>query len=105
MNYFLDSNVILSYIFTLDNNHYSANDFLVAENYYFCSQHVNDEVAAVFKTKNSQYQLFLLKLSRHINQFNDNDLINEFSIHNVVNSFKPIGKLKLNEMHNALNMD
>lgn len=103
MNYFLDSNVILSYIFTLENNHCFADNFLVTDNYYFCSQHVNDEVDVVFKDKNSQYQLFLLKLSKHINQFNDNDLINEWGIHSIINSFKPIEKLKLKDMHNALN--
>ena len=103
MNHFLDSNVILSYIFTLDNNHPFAKNFLVVENYYYCSKHVNDEVCIVFKNKNSQYQSFLLKLSRHINKFNDYDLINEGDIHNIINTFQPIGKLELNEMHNALN--
>lgn len=102
MNYFLDSNVILSYIFTLDNNHYFANNFLVAENYYFSSEHVNKEVCHVFRNKNSQYQLFLLKLSRYINQFNDVDLINEFFIHNMINTLKPIGKLENKEMHDVL---
>ena len=102
MNYFLDSNVILSYIFTLDNNHYFANNFLATDNYYFCSKHVNHEVCDVFRNRNSQYQLFLLKLSRYFNQFDDSELINEFSIHHMINTLKPIGKLENYEMHNVL---
>ena len=102
MNYFLDSNVILSYIFTLDDNHYFANNFLATDNYFFHSKHVNDEVEDVFRNNNYLYQLFLLKLSRHINRFNDYDLINEWSIHKMIDTLKPIGKLKHHDMHKVL---
>ena len=102
MNYFIDSNVILGYIFTLDNIHYYADNFFSTDNYYFCSNHVDEEVSKVFHNKNSQYQLFLLKLSSYFNQFNDTDLINELDVHDKINSITPIGRLKVNEMHDVL---
>lgn len=102
MNYFLDSNVILGYIFTLDNCFDSVSVFLIENQNYFYSDHVDEEVKKVFQEKNNQYQLFLLKVCRCINQIKDNDLINEFHLHEQINSFKSIGELKVFEMHEVL---
>ena len=63
---------------------------------------MKNEVEKIFRIKTRNYQDFLLKLLKVINNFSDYDLINEYDIHKEINSFECIGKLNNKEMHFAL---
>ena len=73
MNYFLDSNVIVSHIFSWDSLNIIANDFISSENYF--SGNVIKEVENVFNEKCQEYDYFLLMLCRLFENFSDNNFI------------------------------
>ena len=82
-------------------NENSINYFQLKNNYFY-SHNVKNEVEKIFRIKTRNYQDFLLKLLKVINNFSDYDLINEYDIHKEINSFECIGKLNNKEMHFAL---
>ena len=103
MNHFIDSNVIIGYIFVLDYLNQKSNYYFNFNNNYYYSQNVKNEVEKVFKIKSRYYQEFLLKIIKFLNSFSDYDLIEEFDVHHEINSFENINNLNKKEMHFALN--
>ncbi len=104
MNYFLDTNVIIGYIFLLDNLNKSSEDFISFESSHFYSDHVKKEVDDVCFRNHKQYRNFLLHLSRFFSKFSDNSLINEFEGHKLIDKMNSIGTLDIDEMHDAFNV-
>ena len=104
VNHFIDTNVIIGYIFVLDYLNQKSHSYFHFNNNYFYSQNVKNEVDEVFRIKSRTYQEFLLKIVKFLNDFHDYDLIDEGNVHQKVNSFEDIGKLKNKEMHFALNI-
>ena len=99
MNCFLDSNVVLGYIFTLDNIHHVTKNLVFKEGHSFCSINVTNEIEKVYWEKTCEYNEFLLKLKRILKKYGDNNLINEYDVHKKINTIQPIGKLKNKDMH------
>ena len=104
MNYFLDTNVIIGYIFSLDYLNINSNEFISFENYHYYSVNVKEEVELVYVRNQKQYRLFLLILMRFFSKFSDNTLINENRGHGLIDTLDDIGTLKTNQMHTAFNI-
>lgn len=101
---FLDSNVIIGYIFSLDFFNYKAGLFISHEKYCFYSHNVKKEVIKIFNIKKNHYNSFLLILLRFFNGFSDNSLIGENDAHNYVSKLKHNLLLKKEDMHFAINV-
>ena len=103
VNHFIDTNVIIGYIFVLDYLNQKSHSYLqFNNNNYFYSQNVKNEVEEVFKIKSRNYQEFFLRIIKFLNCFSDYDLIDEINVHHKINSFDDKGKLKNKDMHLAL---
>ena len=101
MNYFLDSNVIVSHIFSWDSLNIIANDFISSEN-YFCSDNVIKEVENVFNEKCQEYDYFLLMLCRLFENFSDNNFIYFYDVYRFLNRVNPKSKFDIEDMRQAL---
>ena len=101
MNTFLDTNVIIGYIYSLDPLHSVSQKAIIDENTNYYSFHVNEEINNVSRRKDRDYVKFLTKLEDIFNKYGDNDFINLYEIHRKINRFGQIGKFEVNDMHKA----
>lgn len=104
MDYFLDSNVIIGYIFNFDSINRNVVKFIEFKNNYYYSDNVQNEIEKVYKNKNRQYGMFLLMIWNFLNSLSDNDLIDEYKVHDSINSYNTVIGIKQNDMHLALNI-
>lgn len=104
MNAFLDTNVIIGYIYSLDPLHTASQKAIVAENTNYYSFHVNEEIKLVSQRKDREYVKFLIKLEDIFKKYGDNDFIDLSDIHIRVDRFGDIGKLDVDDMHSAVNI-
>lgn len=104
MNAFLDTNVIIGYIYSLDPLHTASQKAIVDENTKYYSFHVNEEIKCVSRRKDREYAKFLTKLEDVVNKYGDNDFIDLSDIHMKVHRFGDIGKLEVDDMHSAVNV-
>lgn len=104
MNTFLDTNVIIGYIYSLDPLNTASQKAIVAENTNYYSFHVNEEIKEVSRRKDREYAKFLTKLEKIFNKYGDYDFIDLTEIHMKVNLFGDIGKLDVDDMHSAVNI-
>ncbi|MBQ2654379.1 MAG: hypothetical protein IJN03_02295 [Bacilli bacterium] len=104
MNAFLDTNVIIGYIYSLDPLHAASRKAIVDENTKYYSFHVNEEIKDVFKRKDREYAKFLTKLEKIFNKYGDSDFIDLAEIHMKVNRFGQIGKFEVDDMHKAIDV-
>lgn len=102
MNIFLDTNVIIGYIYSLDALHSSSRKAIVRKSNNYYSFHVNQEVICVSRRKDREYSKFLIELGKIFNRYGDNDFIDLSEIHIKVNQFGQIGKLEVDNMHLAV---
>lgn len=102
MNAFLDTNVIIAYIYSLDPLHTASQKAIVSENTNYYSFHVNEEIKCVSRRKDREYAKFLTKLEDIFNKYGDNEFIDLSEIHRKVNRFNQIGKLDVDNMHSAV---
>lgn len=104
MNTFLDTNVIICYIYSLDPLHTASRKAIVDENTNYYSFHVNGEINDVSRRKDREYAKFLTKLEKIFNNYEDYDFIDLAEIHMEVNRFGQIGKFEVNDMHKAIDV-
>ena len=104
MNTFLDTNVIIGYIYSLDPLHTASRKAIVDENTNYYSFHVNGEINDVSRRKDREYAKFLTKLEKIFNNYEDYDFIDLAEIHMEVNRFGQIGKFEVNDMHKAIDV-
>lgn len=100
INCFLDTNVLIGYIFTLDTSYDMSSDLIDQNHKIYISSHVKEETKIIFRNKNREYSEFLLKLIKRVAKRNYFLISNE-TIHKTINGFEDIGKLKNKDMHNA----
>ena len=101
MNTFLDTNVIIGYIYSLDPLHTYSRKAIVDKNTNYYSFHVNEEINMVSRRKDREYTKFLTKLEKTFNNYGDYDFIDLAEIHMKINRFGQIGKFEINDMHKA----
>ena len=99
MDYFLDSNVLIGYIFQLDIFNELSNKILNKCNECLISPRIKTETNKIFQTKNREYEKFFLKLISVISKYCKDSFISNERIHRMINEINQIGKLKRNEMH------
>lgn len=100
MNSFLDSNVLLNYIFVLDKQHIQSEEIIFRSvNYY--SLHVKDEVDEAFIKKNKEYKSFIFGIDEFVNKFPDQYMINNRAVHGLITNLRPVGRFKRSQMHDA----
>ena len=104
MNTFLDTNVIIGYIYSLDPLHTASRKAIVDENTKYYSFHVNEEIKSVSQRKDREYAKFLTKLEKIFNKYGDYDLIDLAEIHMKINRFGQIGKFEVDDIHNAIDV-
>ena len=104
MNAFLDTNVIIGYIYSLDPLHIASRKAIVDENTNYYSFHVNAEIDGVSRRKDREYAKFLTRLEMIFNKYGDYDFIDLSEIHMKVNRFGQIGRFEVNDMHNAIDV-
>ena len=104
MNTFLDTNVIIGYIYSLDPLHTASQKAIVDENTKYYSFHVNEEIKEVSRRKDREYVKFLTELEKMFNKYGDYDFIDLAEIHMKVNRFGQIGKFEVNDMHKAIDV-
>lgn len=101
MNCFLDTNVIIAYIFSLDNlNKYSKCIVFKSDNKYY-SYNVKKEVDKVFYRKNFDFERFFSKVSLELDAFNDFELLSRSELQNCIDNFDNIGNFNVNDMHSS----
>ena len=69
MNIFLDTNVIIAYIYSLDPLHIISQKAIVTKNANYYSFHVNEEIKLVSRRKDREYAKFLTKLESIFNKY------------------------------------
>lgn len=104
MNTFLDTNVIIGYIYSLDPLNTASQKAIVDENTKYYSFHVNEEIKEVSRRKDREYVKFLTKLEKIFNKYGDYDFIDLAEIHMKVNRFGQIGKFEVNDMHKVIDV-
>ena len=104
MNTFLDTNVIIGYIYSLDPLHTASQKAIIDENTNYYSFHVNKEIIDVSRRKDRDYNKFLTKLEDIFNKYGDYDFIDLYEIHRKINRFGQIGKFEVNDMHKAIDV-
>ena len=62
MNLFLDTNVIIGYVYSLDPLHTASRKAIIDKNTNYYSFHVNKEIEEVSRRKDREYAKFLTKL-------------------------------------------
>ncbi len=104
MNTFLDTNVIIGYIYSLDPLHTASQKAIVDENTKYYSFHVNEEIKEVSRRKDREYVKFLTKLEKIFDKYGDYDFIDLAEIHLKVNRFGQVGKFEVKDMHKAIDV-
>lgn len=104
MNVFLDTNVIIGYIYSLDPLYDASQKAIIDNNTNYYSYHVKKEIKFVCRRKDREYAKFLTELEKIFNKYRDNDFIDLSKIHMKVNQFGQIGKLDLNDMYSAVDI-
>ena len=101
MNYFLDSNVIIGYIFQFDSQNEHSQKYVNSKHTCFISPNVEREVKGKFRIKNREYANFFLKLNQEICK-QCKYMISNWKIHQIVNKFDAIGDLEVEKMHEII---
>lgn len=104
MNTFLDTNVIIGYIYSLDPLHTASQKAIIDKNTNYYSFHVNEEINCVSQRKDREYSKFLTELEKIFNRYGDNEFIDISEIHRKVKYFGKTGKLDMNNMHLAIDV-
>ncbi len=99
MNSFLDSNVIIGYIFCLDSLFEVSREFIFkSENNYF-SDNVKMEVEKVFIRKCDVFNRFLFDLFYEIEKYDDFKFLTMQELYYPINYLTNVEKLKIEDMH------
>ena len=101
MNSFLDSNVLIGYIFCLENLFDVSNKYIFKSDNNYFSKNVKTEVNHVFVRKISQYSIFLEKLNKKQYEFDDSYFMSRDTFHDYINNFDAIEKFNIQDMHFA----
>ena len=103
-NLFLDTNVIIGFIFSIDPFYnFSKNVFSSKNNLYY-SYNVKYEVENVYLRKKEEYDKFFLLIFSKLRKFNDTDFISLSYMHNVISNFKPINNLSVKNMQETFDL-
>ena len=102
MNSFLDSNVVLGYIFSIDPLFEQSRKYIFNSKTNYYSNNVKNEVNTVFSRKSFEFTNFLIKLNRIMDEFDDVSFMSIVEFHRFIENFDDIGNFQVYNMHIAL---
>lgn len=100
-NLFLDNNVIIGYIYVLDNLNPESEEIVNSDNQLYYSYHVKSEINEVTLRKDEEYSKFFSLLSSKLRKHKNNEFLSQSIFHNFIDNAKPINKLSIENMHYA----
>lgn len=100
-NYFLDTNVIIGFIYKLDELNPDSESIVNSGNALYYSYHVKSEINYVSNRKNNEYNKFYSLLLSKLRKHNEHQFISRTSFHLFIDKSMPIGKLTVENMHYA----
>lgn len=101
MNSFLDSNVIIAYIFSLDSLHDASKTLIFDSDNNYYSFNVKEEVNRVFARKNFEFKTFFSKLMLDMMKLNDVNILGRESLHRSIDNYEAIGNLSNENLHES----
>ncbi len=104
MNSFLDSNVLIGYIFKLDNLFETSEEFIFKSSKNYFSENVKMEVKRVFVRKTKEFGKFFSEIYRELSGFDDWIILSRSQLHSFINNFEDIDKFSVNDMHSSFEL-
>lgn len=101
MKLFLDTNVIIGFIFSLDPLNKVSNKLNLNKNVLYYSFHVKKEVNKIFNVKNYSYLQFLTKIEKEIDKYPDSNIISRETILEQIRKYDDIKSLNKKGMREA----
>lgn len=99
MNSFLDSNVIIGYIFCLDHLFDLSKEFIFKSKNNFYSPNVKLEVEKVHIKKGADMNRFFSDLFFEIEKYDDFEFLSRQDLHYPINYFRNVDKSDVVDMH------
>lgn len=100
-NYFLDTNVIIGFIYKLDELNPDSENIVNSGNALYYSYHVKSEIDDVSNRKNNEYNKFFSLLLSKLRKHNEHQFVSRTSFHLFIDKSKPINQLTVENMHYA----
>lgn len=101
MNAFLDTNVIIGYIFSLDDLNESSQLLVFKSDKIHYSANVQKEVNDVFSRKKFEFETFFSILELELKKFDDFELLSSSQLHNAIGKFNDICEMDSKDMQNS----
>ena len=101
MNTFLDTNVIIGYIFSLDNLNESSELLVFKSDIIHYSENVKKEVTDVFSRKKFEFETFFSILELELKKFDDFKFLSSSQLHNAVGKFNDICEMDSKDMQDS----
>ena len=102
-NVFLDTNVIIGYIFCLDHLNPHSKDIFNYNNTFYYSYHVKKEIKMVYRRKRMEFVKFFSLLRSILKRFRSTDFLSLSDFQLYIKKSGSINKLDVDEMEYALN--
>ena len=101
MNAFLDTNVIIGYIFSLDDLNESSQLLVFKSDKIHYSANVQKEVNDVFSRKKFEFETFFSILELELKKFDDFEFLSSSQLHNAIGKFNDICEMDSKDMQNS----
>ena len=101
MNTFLDTNVILGYIFSLDDFNDSAELLVFNSDRIHYSENVQNEVNEVFTRKKFEFETFFSILELELKKFDDFEFLISSQLYESIGKFNDIQGMNSKDMQNS----
>ena len=98
LNSFLDTNVLIGYIFSCDSLFKHSKEYIFKSKSNYYSQHVKTEMKKIYSRKNLEFEDFFLKLYFEIEQYDDMYFLSKSKIVKMIYGLDTIGKLNQRDM-------
>ena len=101
MNTFLDTNVIIGYIFSLDDLNDSAELLVFNSDRIHYSENVQNEVNEVFTRKKFEFETFFSILELELKKFDDFEFLISSQLYESIGKFNDIQGMNSKDMQNS----
>ncbi len=98
LNSFLDTNVLIGYIFSCDSLFKHSKEYIFKSKSNYYSQNVKTEMKKIYYRKNLEFEDFFLKLYFEIEQYDDMYFLSKSKIVKMIYGLDTIGKLNQRDM-------
>ena len=92
---------MIGFIYTFNSAYKESKKIFTENNDFYYSIRVKGELEKVFDRKNKEFKIFFRTIVKHLRKYENHQFISNSQIHGIINKFNQIGKLNLEDMHNA----